>query len=69
MSDWEEASREDRLLALIFARSPLWLRWTMKVTVYLPGSAGCIFDRLERYRNERALREWRTVRVTRGVRK
>lgn len=62
MGDWDDATHEERMLAVILTRPPLWLRLAMRVTVYLPGKAGAIFDALERYRNERSLREWREAK-------
>ena len=63
MNGWDEATREEKVLSGIFFRSPRWLRAAMWVTVRLPDPLGYSFDALERYRNERGLREWRVKRV------
>lgn len=62
MTDWDRATHEERMLASIFAKPPRWLRVAMWLTVRLPDPLGYSYDALERYRNERSLREWREAR-------
>lgn len=65
VSGWHDAAPAERMLAVLLARGPWWLRTALWVTVRLPGPLGRAYDRLERYGYERellALRRRRAVR-------
>lgn len=67
MTAWRDATPAERTLALVLVRHAWWLRALMAITVHLPGRAGRVYDRLEEYAGERAIRHLRKRRA--GIRK